>query len=204
MEMTRLEKHFVNRESKGLANLERIERALECAADVNVRDVLEIGCGIGTVSAKLSEDHGWNVTGTDYDAAQVDLAKATYPQSSILKFQREDATALSFSDAKFDLVIAQNVFHHIPSWREVVTELARVLRPGGALIWYDIAVPGWVAALGKPAARIVSLYTRDEAGRAFASAGFELVREHREPRFIFHHYDVLFRRATRAQEGPIP
>ena len=48
MEMTRFEKFFVNRERKGLENLKRVRRAIEGVDHGAIRDVLEIGCGIGT------------------------------------------------------------------------------------------------------------------------------------------------------------
>ncbi len=46
---------------------------------------------------------------------------------------------LSFAPNRFDLMISQNVFHHIPNWPQAVEEIVRVLRPGGQLFWLDLA-----------------------------------------------------------------
>jgi SAM-dependent methyltransferase len=51
-----------------------------------------------------------------------------------------DARALSFSDGVFDRIIAAEVLEHIPGDRQVITELARVLRPGGTMA---VTVPRW-------------------------------------------------------------
>lgn len=46
----------------------------------------------------------------------------------------QDLTALTFPDARFDLVIVNDVFEHVPDLPTVLREIARVLRPEGALI----------------------------------------------------------------------
>jgi SAM-dependent methyltransferase len=45
-----------------------------------------------------------------------------------------DATRLPLPDSSFDAVVAVHVFHLIPTWREAVQEVARVLRPDGVLV----------------------------------------------------------------------
>ena len=45
--------------------------------------------------------------------------------------QAGDATALDAADGSYDAVFAYHVLHHAVTWREVVAEAARVLRPGG-------------------------------------------------------------------------
>ena len=47
---------------------------------------------------------------------------------------RADATRLPFADGCFDAVLAVHVFHLIPRWRDVLAEVARVLRPDGSLL----------------------------------------------------------------------
>ena len=47
---------------------------------------------------------------------------------------RADASRLPFADACFDAVVAVHVFHLIPRWRDVLAEVARVLRPDGLLL----------------------------------------------------------------------
>jgi ubiquinone/menaquinone biosynthesis C-methylase UbiE len=58
-----------------------------------------------------------------------------------------DAEALPFADASFDLVTCRLAFHHFPNPRQVVTEFARVLKPGGVLGFSDnVVVPDKQAA----------------------------------------------------------
>ncbi len=195
MEMNRFEKFFVNREMKGRGNLRRIRRGLEAAGAKDVRDVLEIGCGIGTVSAALAEDSGRNVVGTDYDPAQIDSAKRRYSEHAGLRFQCEDATRLTFPDASFDLAIAQMVFHHIPNWPAAVKELARVLRPGGLVVWYDHVIPARVAARFPKSIRHFGLCTPESLAQAFGEAGFERVRSRSAGPFFVKFEDTVYRKS---------
>jgi ubiquinone/menaquinone biosynthesis C-methylase UbiE len=75
----------------------------------------------------------------DLDATHVDLAKAALPAADV---RVGDASALPFADASFDLVVASTLFTSILSdamRSSVAREIVRVLRPGGALLWYDFA-----------------------------------------------------------------
>lgn len=195
MEMTQFEKRFVNRESKGKKNAERVARALETVDKDGIQDVLEIGCGIGTVSATLHEKYGWHVIGSDFDGKQIDLARKHYQERNALRFQPEDATKLSFKDEAFDLVISQNVFHHIGNWRDAVREIARVLRPGGYFLWYDVVTPALLAPVLRPVFRNTGVYTHDEVAAAFTEAGFRTLRSEVVPHGPFRHYDFVLRRA---------
>jgi ubiquinone/menaquinone biosynthesis C-methylase UbiE len=49
-----------------------------------------------------------------------------------------DATAMPFPDDSFDSVISCLMLHHIIDWECAVTEVARVLRPGGTFVGYDL------------------------------------------------------------------
>jgi ubiquinone/menaquinone biosynthesis C-methylase UbiE len=49
--------------------------------------------------------------------------------------QAADAEALPFEDASFDLVFGHAVLHHLPDLRQAFSEFARVLRPGGTLVF---------------------------------------------------------------------
>jgi cyclopropane fatty-acyl-phospholipid synthase-like methyltransferase len=114
MAMTGIEKKFVNRRQKAERNITNVNTRLEQLDISNINDVLEIGCGVGFVSAWLVETYGMNVYGTDFDPDQVKTAQELHPESEHLHFGVEDASNPSFTDSSFDLVLSQNVFHHIP------------------------------------------------------------------------------------------
>jgi SAM-dependent methyltransferase len=64
-------------------------------------------------------------------AEQVELAQKNYPQ---YQFMIQDAEDLSqFKNKSKDVVVIFGVLHHIPDWRKVIDEIARVLKPGGEL-----------------------------------------------------------------------
>ena len=189
MEMTRLEKWLVNRDKKAEHNIARVRQRLGTLPVNAINDVLELGCGIGAVSAFLSETYNLNVCGTDYDSQQIQIARQRHPENDRLIFRVEDATRLSFQDSSFDLVVSQNVFHHLSKWQTAVSEVARILRPGGFLMWLDLAFPKWVARLFQPAVKQHGLYCIGDVKYAFETQGFkQLFHERRiHGPFLQHH-----------------
>jgi SAM-dependent methyltransferase len=198
MAMSGLEKRFVNRREKGEANYERVRRRLHEIGPIDVRDVLEIGCGIGVVSANLARDEGWRVVGTDFDTAQIEAARGMYGTVAGVTFRVEDAAELAFDDGSFDLVVAQMVFHHMPRWPTAVTEIARVLRPGGHLMWLDLALPSWLVGLVRPMVRSYGLFTDEEVGAAFRSVGLVEVHSTYERNGPFRSHELVLRQPARA------
>jgi SAM-dependent methyltransferase len=194
--MTRLEKRLVNRPRKAARNIQRLAARLRELDPPEIHDVLELGCGTGAVSAYLAEQHRMNVVGTDFDPDQIALARASHPESDRLRFRVEDAARLSFADDSFDLVLSQNVFHHVPDWRRAAAEVARVLRPGGRLVWYDLAFPGPVVRLFRPLLNGYGLYTLEEMRSAFDHAGLTIRRQQRVAHGPFGHFDLVLERGA--------
>jgi ubiquinone/menaquinone biosynthesis C-methylase UbiE len=52
--------------------------------------------------------------------------------------QQADATRLTFPDSSFNVVVSFIMLHHVMNWEKAIGEAARVLRPGGLLIGYDL------------------------------------------------------------------
>lgn len=103
--------------------------------------VLEIGCGPGLLSIRLARSHGLELTGLDLDPAMIERARANADrapagQGPSPSFVAGDVAALPFDDGSFDLVVSTFSMHHWADRTAGLAEIARVLRPGGrALIW---------------------------------------------------------------------
>lgn len=99
--------------------------------NVKDKDVLEIGCGNGFGGYLLNQLEPKGYVGADVMEEQVEIARRKYPQ---YQFIVQDATDLGqFANASKDVVIIFGVLHHIPEWRKVIDEIARVLKPNGSL-----------------------------------------------------------------------
>ncbi len=98
------------------------------------QDVLEIGVGSGSHAALLAR-HAKSFTGidlTDYAVKNTsERLKCFGLAGNVLQM---DAEQMSFSDSSFDFVWSWGVIHHSSDTRRVLSEIARVLRPGGRAV----------------------------------------------------------------------
>ena len=102
-------------------------------------DVLEIGSGSGAMAEGLAATFpAVRLTVTDIDEAMVASARRRLARRSNITAEQADVTALPFPSASFDAVTSYLMLHHVISWREALRECARVLRPGGMFLGYDL------------------------------------------------------------------
>jgi len=148
MRMTAIEKHFVNSPEHTLQVVGHAQRLLDRIDVQAASRYLDVGCGVGATARAVAEGRGLDVTGIDVDSGQIDAARSRQAHPH-LRFLLMDATNLQFHDAEFDIVATSKVTHHIPAWERAVSELIRVLRPGGYLIYTDFMFPSWLAAVGR-------------------------------------------------------
>ncbi|NJL11509.1 MAG: methyltransferase domain-containing protein [Calothrix sp. SM1_7_51] len=99
--------------------------------------VLDVGCGIGGSSRILARDYGFAVTGVTISPQQVKRAQELTPEGLSTQFAVDDAMALSFPDASFDVVWSIEAGPHMPDKAVFARELLRVLKPGGILVVAD-------------------------------------------------------------------
>ncbi len=105
---------------------------LGLAGDVSGRRILDAGCGSGPLTAAL-RDRGADVTGFDASAAMVDLARERLGDDADVHVA-DLAAPLPFADAAYDDVVASLVLHYLEDWSGALSELRRVLKPGGRLM----------------------------------------------------------------------
>ncbi|MBD2186951.1 methyltransferase domain-containing protein [Pseudanabaena mucicola] len=99
--------------------------------------LLDVGCGIGGSSRILARDYGFAVTGVTISPQQVQRATELTDPDVNAKFQVDDAMALSFPDASFDVVWCIEAGPHMPDKAIFAKELMRVLKPDGILVVAD-------------------------------------------------------------------
>lgn len=106
-------------------------------------DVLELGCGTGQVLADLEEAGPIEGTIIGLDLSEARLRTATQGLREV-SFLRAEGSAMPFPSERFDLVLAFTVFSSVLDEslaRRIANEVGRILRPGGALLWYDMRHP---------------------------------------------------------------
>ena len=105
---------------------------LDLAGDVAGRRILDVGCGAGPLLAALRE-RGAVVTGVDSSTKMLELARQRLGDGADLH-PADLSGPLPFSDGAFDDVIACLVLHYLEDWTAPLSELRRLLAPGGRLI----------------------------------------------------------------------
>ncbi len=142
--------------------------------------VLDAGCGPGTETLLLTRlVPDGEVVGIDLAAGMVKTAfesaqrrgvgNVAFYQADIAKLPRE-------FEADFDAVFSFGSFHHYPEPAAAVSEMHRVLRPGGRAIVVDPG-PAWFKAISSPWAKWadpgwIGFYTAEEMQALFDDAGF--------------------------------
>lgn len=105
------------------------EIALGAVAEAGPRSVLEVGCGEGELAARIRDELGVRLVALDQSARMVELARGRGVDARV-----GDVQELPFESASFDAAVAAWVLFHVPDLERGISELARVLRPGGRLV----------------------------------------------------------------------
>ncbi|MEL6608484.1 MAG: bifunctional 2-polyprenyl-6-hydroxyphenol methylase/3-demethylubiquinol 3-O-methyltransferase UbiG [Pseudomonadota bacterium] len=101
-------------------------------------DVLDLGCAGGFMAEALA-DRGARVTGIDPAADAITAARAHAAQGGLeISYDVGVGEALPYADASFDHVVCVDVLEHVQDLAQVCREIARVLRPGGHLLFDTI------------------------------------------------------------------
>ncbi len=148
--------------------------------------VLDFGCGIGRVAAALAPLAA-EVIGVDLSEQMVAQARARTAGLPNLRFEVSDGIDLPFPDASFDLVLAVDSFPYLVRAGEGVltstlTDIARLLRPGGELLVFNWSYRGDLGQDADDARRLgevagLRLFRAGEqALRIWNGAGFSFVR----------------------------
>ena len=158
---------------------------LEKAAGGRIRAgrALEIGCGQGAgVKIILSRFGADRVDALDLDPRSVKIARRRLAGvDGVGTIRVGDATKIAAPDETYDSVFNFGAIHHIVDWRKAVSEVCRVLKPGGGFyaqeVFRDlIAHPLWRRVLDHPQQDRFDL---EQFQSALAAAGFQMIGTHR-------------------------
>ncbi len=172
--------------------------------------ILELGCGTAALWTENRDriPETWRITLTDASPGMLDHARETINlnfRNALTRnftFMSTDAQGVSFGDGRFEAVVANHMLYHVLDRAKAVSEVARVLKPGGVL---------YAATNGRDHMREVDGYIRrlapehTEYGLARNFSGFTLengeaqLSEHFAEVSISRHDDGL--RVTEA--GPL-
>lgn len=186
---------------------------LVALADLRGRErVLDLACGTGVVArrARAALAEGGVVVGADINRDMLGVARV-HSADLAIEWQEADARRLPFDDRDFDVVFCQQGLQFVPDRAAAVSEIWRVLAPGGRAVlavWSSLEdSPGFDALtsaigshLGAEAAAGLSqgpfgYDPRDDLKRSLVAAGFSEVRvQEREKLVRFPSPDEFVRR----------
>ena len=147
--------------------------------------LLDLACGTGRFLREVKSNYPkLAVSALDLSPHYLELAREALAPWSGTTFLEAPAEAVPAPDASFDVVTCIFLFHELPAKtrRQVVAEMARVLRPGGAAIFidsiqlgdvpeYDALVEYFPHAFHEP---YYAQYAREDLPALFAAAGLTL------------------------------
>ena len=123
----------------------RLTELVVAAADIESGgQVLDVGCGFGSLLEALARWPSLRLTGLGNDTRQLEICASIARGGSELHLVKADACDLPFADGRFDRVFCIEAMFHFRSRAAFLAEAARVLKKGAKLVVTDIllAPPG--------------------------------------------------------------
>ena len=125
---------------------------LDRLSHISYHSALDLGCGTGEMMKQiLQTDNCKELYGIDLSEEMLAVAKSKLPDQ--VKLLLGDSESLPFPDNFFDVVYCNDSFHHYPAPRNVLSEVQRVLKPGGTFLMDDC----WQPYIGRV---IINFYMR--------------------------------------------
>jgi 2-polyprenyl-3-methyl-5-hydroxy-6-metoxy-1,4-benzoquinol methylase len=98
--------------------------------------ILDLGCGTGRLTVELAK-LGYNAYGTDINPDFIEIARDKAQKMGVsAQVMVAPSERLPFDDNFFDVCLAVSVLEHVADWKKTVSEVARILKPGG-IAYFD-------------------------------------------------------------------
>ena len=117
----------------GRVFLRRVNMGLELIPQRRFSRSLEVGYGAGALFMALNDTVD-EMHGIDLDAEPDVVAPLLASQNVTAKLAQGSVLNLPYEDATFDLVVSFSTFEHIVEYRKALSEVHRVLQPGGLFL----------------------------------------------------------------------
>jgi ubiquinone/menaquinone biosynthesis C-methylase UbiE len=164
-------RHFRTRENESFFN-QAFDFVSSTFGAPGKAPVVDAGCGSGTKS-RLLASRGFHVHALDFSKAILNEARKTTGEAQLekhIEFEQADLTALPLATGSIHRCVCWGVLMHIPNVEVAVTELCRIMAPGGILIVSE----GNVRSLQARALRALKrLMGRERARLQSTPAGLE-------------------------------
>jgi phosphatidylethanolamine/phosphatidyl-N-methylethanolamine N-methyltransferase len=124
--------------SFGLVSTAARRRAVAAVNALPGSDVLEVGVGTGLALPLYRSDK--KVTGIDLSTEMLEQARLRVERrklGNVTSLREMDAEAMTFTDASFDIATAMFVASVVPNPRRLLSELKRIVRPGGHILFIN-------------------------------------------------------------------
>jgi ubiquinone/menaquinone biosynthesis C-methylase UbiE len=127
---------------------ETIAKYLKQFAPANAR-ILDCGCGLGDVLSGIPADPGYELHGFDFAQSNVNVAQRRLSNGATIR--QGSLYEIPFPDASFDVAMCTEVLEHIEDDRKAVSEISRIVKPGGFLLTavpYQYYWPDYLRLMG--------------------------------------------------------
>ena len=146
------------------------------------KTALDVGCGEGRF-CRMLRAHGVETTGIDPTSALIAHSRSQDPGGHYLEAKAE---ALPFATGSFDLVVSYLTFIDIPDIAPAIAEMARVMKPGGALLIANLnsfntacADQGWIKSAMRELLHYPVDHYLDERAMWVEWRGIRIINHHR-------------------------
>jgi SAM-dependent methyltransferase len=143
-----------------------------------VGSALDLGCGDGRLTAELDARE---LTAADVSTVALGRARRRLPGARLVELEPD--APLPLEDNSFDLVMSAETIEHVRDVQHFLSEVRRILRPGGELALTTPAA--WpLVAPGDPLSPHLRRFTRRTLARVLGELGFEVVSLRRRSRTL--------------------